>query len=57
MKVKWIRGNHRISFNRPDVWFGIGQRGTGKSSFLEHVGCNYIEESNAVICDLFGSRD
>jgi len=57
MKVKWIRGNHRISFNRPDVWFGIGQRGTGKSSFLEHVGCNYIEESNACICDLFGSRD
>jgi len=57
MKVKWIRGNHRISFNRPDVWFGIGQRGTGKSSFLEHVGCNYIEEANACICDLFGSRD
>jgi len=57
LKVKWIRGNHRISFNRPDVWFALGQRGTGKSSFLEHVGCNYIEETNAVICDLFGSRD
>jgi len=57
MKVKWIRGNHRISFNRPDVWFGLGMRGTGKSSFLEHIGCNYIEEANACICDLFGSRD
>lgn len=57
MKIKWVRGNHRLSFNRPDVWFGIGQRGTGKSSFLEHVACNYIEKSNACICDLFGSRD
>ena len=39
------------------MWFALGQRGTGKSSFLEHVGCNYIEETNAVILDLFGSRD
>lgn len=56
MKIKWIRGSHQISFNRPDVWFDIGKRGAGKSSFLEYVGTNYLE-NGATICDLFGSRD
>lgn len=56
MKVKWVRGNHRFSFSRPDVWFDIGKRGAGKSSFLEHVGMEYLEKG-AVVCDLFGSRD
>jgi len=38
------------------VWFGLGVRGSGKSTFLEHVGESYLEK-NAVIFDLFGSRD
>ena len=54
--MKWIRGNHRLSFTRPDVWFCLGQRGSGKSSLLEYVGCGYLEKG-ATICDLFGSRD
>jgi len=56
MKIEWIRGNHSLSFTRPDVWFCLGQRGSGKSSFLEHIGCGYLEKG-AIICDLFGSRD
>jgi hypothetical protein len=34
----------------------IGLRGSGKSSFLEHVACNYLENGH-VLLDLFGSRD
>jgi len=56
MKVKWLRGNEHISFKRPYVWFSLGVRGSGKSTFLEHVGGKYLEE-NAVVFDLFGSRD
>jgi len=56
MKLKWLRGNERISFRRPYVWFSLGVRGSGKSTFLEHVGEKYLEE-NAVVFDLFGSRD
>ena len=56
MKVQWLRGNEYISFKRPYVWFSLGVRGSGKSTFLEHVGEEYIEE-NAVVFDLFGSRD
>lgn len=56
MKVLWARGNDRIRFIRPSTWFSIGLRGTGKSSFLEHIACQYLEK-NAVVFDLFGSRD
>jgi hypothetical protein len=35
----------------------MGLRGSAKSSFLEHVGMNFMEESNTVVFDLFGSRD
>lgn len=56
MKVKWVRGNHRFSFTRPDVWFDLGKRGAGKSSFLEFIGQKYLDKG-AVVCDLFGSRD
>jgi len=56
MKVVWVRLNDTISFNRPSTWFVLGLRGSGKSSLLEHVACNYLEEGHVVL-DLFGSRD
>ena len=56
MRVLWARGNEIIKFNRPTTWFVLGVRGAGKSSFLEHIACNYLE-NNAVVFDLFGSRD
>jgi len=56
MKVLWARGNETIRFNRPSTWFCLGVRGSGKSSFLEHVACQYLKK-NAVVFDLFGSRD
>jgi len=56
LKLKWLRGNEHIYFTRPYVWFGLGVRDSGKSTFLEHVGIKYAEE-DAVIFDLFGSRD
>jgi len=56
MKVVWVRLNDTISFNKPSTWFVLGLRGSGKSSLLEHVACNYLEEGHVVL-DLFGSRD
>jgi len=56
MKVKWIRGRETFRFTRPDTWFALGTRGSGKSSLLETIACQYLER-NASILDLFGSRD
>lgn len=56
MKVVWTRGKDTIRFNRPSTWFSLGLRGSGKSSFLEHVACQYLEK-DTIIFDLFGSRD
>lgn len=56
MKVLWTRFNDDITFTKPSTWFSLGLRGSGKSAFLEHVGMNYLEK-DAVILDLFGSRD
>ena len=56
MKVLWVRGNDAISFNRPNTWFCLGVRGSGKSSLLETLGIRYLERGHAVL-DLFGSRD
>ena len=56
MKVLWVRGNDSIRFDRPHTWFCLGLRGTGKSSILEHLGENYLNEGH-VVFDLFGSRD
>jgi len=56
MKIFWVRYNDTINFNRPSTWFALGLRGSGKSSLLEHIGCNYLEEHHTVL-DLFGSRD
>jgi len=56
VKIRWIRGNERISFNRPYTWFDLGVRGSGKSSFLENLGVLYLEKGHTIL-DLFGSRD
>lgn len=56
MKIRWVRGNDEIVFSKPDVWFSLGMRGTGKSSMLEHIGLQYLREG-ATVLDLFGSRD
>jgi len=56
VKLLWVRGNDSIRFNRPHTWFSLGLRGTGKSSLLEHIAEQYLDEGN-VVFDLFGSRD
>jgi len=56
MNIVWKRGNEHLSFQRPYVWFCLGVRGSGKSSFLEYVALEYMEK-DAVVFDLFGSRD
>mgnify|MGYP000716381316 CR=1 FL=1 len=56
MKIYWIRGNENLSFNKPQTFFVLGIRGSGKSSLLEHVGMRYLEHGCCVF-DLFGSRD
>jgi len=55
-KIEWKRGHDEIMYTRPSVWFCLGSRGSGKSSFLESTGEGYLKEGNCVL-DLFGSRD
>lgn len=56
MRIAWVRGEKHVSFNRPSTWFTLGVRGSGKSSFIEHVGELYHEQGHTIL-DLFGSRD
>lgn len=56
MRILWVRGNDSVYFNRPHTWFSLGLRGTGKSSLLEHIAEQYLNEGH-VVFDLFGSRD
>jgi len=56
MRVIWLRGTNRINFRRPFSWFITGVRGSGKSSFLEALGEQYLLREHTVL-DLFGSRD
>jgi len=56
MKIKWLRGNEYISFRRPSLWFVQGIRGSGKSSFLEHLAEIHLSKGHAV-WDMYASRD
>jgi hypothetical protein len=56
MEIRWIRGNDKIDFNRPNTFFVIGVRGGAKSTFLEAIGQYYLEKDHSLL-DLFGSRD
>jgi len=56
MEIRWVKGSHKITFSLPFVWFVLGIRGSGKSSFLESLGCLHLNEGNVVL-DLFSSRD
>lgn len=56
MKILWTRLSDNITFRRPSTWFCLGLRGEAKSSFLEHVGSQYLERGS-VVFDLFASRD
>ena len=56
MKIAWVKGNAKISFNRPNVFMILGVRGAGKSSLLETIGTFYLQRGHKVL-DLFGSRD
>jgi len=56
MRIGWLRDPEDIDFNRPNAYFVLGRRGSGKSSLLEHVGEIYLSEDQKIL-DLFGSRD
>jgi hypothetical protein len=56
LKINWVRGNDKISFDRPNTFFCIGVRGGAKSTWLETIGCHYLEKGHSLL-DLFGSRD
>jgi predicted ATPase len=48
MKIRWVRGNAKIRFNRPHTFFVIGVRGSAKSTWLETIGEYYLEKGNGV---------
>lgn len=56
LKVKWTRGYDHIRYDRPDMYFCLGCRGSGKSTFLETTGEGFLKAGNGIL-DLFGSRD
>ncbi|MGB9672340.1 MAG: hypothetical protein ACPLZY_04260, partial [Candidatus Norongarragalinales archaeon] len=56
MKIKWLRLSEDIDFNNNTIWFVVGARNTGKSTLLEHLGLQYLQNGYSIF-DLFGSRD
>jgi len=56
MRIAWLRGGEKITFTRPQTFFALGGRGTGKSTLIEHIAMRY-GRNGAVILDLFGSAD
>ena len=56
LDMMWVRGEDEINFTRPNVFFVLGMRGAGKSSFLELCASRYLDNGGKVL-DLFGSRD
>ena len=55
-QVTWVRQSERLTFTSPKVYFGLGIRGSGKSTVLETIGEYHLDAGNCVM-DLFSSRD
>ncbi|MBC7112558.1 MAG: hypothetical protein H5T34_00815 [Candidatus Methanomethyliales bacterium] len=55
MKIAWLHGNMNVSLDKPLVWLCLGVRGSGKSTFLEHVALQHLQHGNTIL-DLFGAR-
>jgi hypothetical protein len=55
-QVNWVRSRDTLDFDKASIWFGIGTRGSGKSSLLESIGESYLDHGHGIL-DLFGSRD
>jgi hypothetical protein len=45
-----------LQYDRPHLWFALGVRGSGKSSFCERVAEQYLLQGAAVF-DIFGAMD
>jgi len=56
MRVRWIRGSEKISFSKPEVFFSLGQIGTGKSSLLENIAIQHMNKGASVL-DAYASAD
>ena len=56
LNIAWVRGEGGIDFSRPNVFFSLGMRGSGKSAFLELCASRYLDSGGKVF-DLFGSKD
>jgi len=56
MKLLWVKGKERLTFNRPLVYFSLGQIGSGKSSLLESIACEHLNRGSAIL-DCHASAD
>src|SRR5579872_4871537 len=54
--LKWLRGAAHIRYDKPVLWFKLGDIGTGKSAEQEKVGEQYIK-SGAKLLDLQSAHD
>ncbi len=56
LEMAWVRGKSSIDFSRPNVFFNLGMRGSGKSALLELFASRYLDNGGKVF-DLFAARD
>jgi len=56
LEIAWIKGKGEIDFARPNVYFALGSRGSGKSSFLEMCATKCLEAGGQIL-DCYGSKD
>ena len=55
--LRWVRGlGADIDFTAPNIFFGLGMRGAGKSAWLEMAASKYLD-NGAKVFDLFGAKD
>lgn len=52
IQMRWLRGEEKIDFTRPNTYLGLGMRGSGKSSLLESIATRYPK-----VIDIFSSKD
>ena len=55
-EIAWLKGQKKINYRDPNIFYILGRRGSGKSAFLENLAYQHLQ-NGCKILDLFGSKD
>jgi len=55
-EILWLKGQKKIDFHDPNIFYVLGRRGAGKSAYLENLAYQHLM-NGCKILDLFGSKD